>query len=193
MPEFQRQLATPNVSKFTQSLVQLIKIESGEEQNVSCISFLVAQLLNTDHQVLYLNILTRLVPLYPTLHRALNASLTALCMRLLEESASGKSYGSIAEAAANLYAVLPCTGGKAGAVLLWRSALEENMTFTMNAIGNLRTTIAKGQSGAEAGLSSRLFVLGNSQMRPQNPEIVPIALALGRLRCGVVVLSALMR
>jgi hypothetical protein len=193
MPEFQRQLATPNVSKLTQSLVQLIKIESGEEQNAGSTSFLVAQLLNTYRQVLYLNILTRLVPLYPTLHRASNASLTALCMRLLEESASGKSYGTIAEAAANLYAVLPCTGGKAGAASLWRSALEENMTFTMNAMGSLRTTVSRGESGVKAGLRIRLFLLGSSQMRPQNPEIIPIALALGRLRCGVVVLSALMR
>jgi hypothetical protein len=144
--------------------------------------------------VLYLDILTRLVPLYPTLHRALYASLSALCMRILNESAEGKTTSAISNAAANFYAVLPFTGGKGGAANLWRTALDENIAFTLEAFGSLRTTITRGSdlTTCNKETSFDLFT-GASQARSQHPDAIPTGLGIGRLRCGVAVLVALLR
>jgi hypothetical protein len=116
-------------------------------------------------------------------------------MRILNESAEGKTTSAISNAAANFYAVLPFTGGKGGAANLWRTALDENIAFTLEAFGSLRTTIARGSDRTSTCNEETSFdsFTGTSEARSQHPDTIPTGLGIGRLRCGVAVLVALLR
>lgn len=84
--------------------------------------------------------LTRLIPLYPTTHRASSGALSAFTLRYLNGSPTGFTNESILRSASQLYATIPLTGGKVGAVNLWRKSLEETLAFGWEAFYSLRTT-----------------------------------------------------
>lgn len=92
-------------------------------------------------QLLILTTLGRIVPLYPTLHRPLNTSLNALCMRYLNGTVSRPTSSSVLEAASHLYSILHLIGGKVGALNLWRKSIDETLAFSWSAFEQVTTTI----------------------------------------------------
>jgi hypothetical protein len=81
-----------------------------------------------------------LVPLYPTLYKALHGRLSTLCVRQFNGSAGQPSDHSLVQAASRLYSVLPLTGGKVGAVSLWRKSVDEVLSIGWASLYAVRTT-----------------------------------------------------
>ena len=102
--------------------------------NMKCI------LTVTQTQVVALEALAHLVPLYPTLHRAQLNALSSVALRYLNGSAPRPTSPALLEAASRLYAVLHHTGGKVGAATHWRKSVDETIAFAWGALHNLRTT-----------------------------------------------------
>ncbi|KAK7060454.1 hypothetical protein VNI00_001219 [Paramarasmius palmivorus] len=121
-PEFQRQVSTPNVPKFTTALIHCL--ENSQELEL---------------KVLALKTLTRLIPLYPNVHRANYASLSSITLHLLSEQPDHVTT-QLMKPASELYSVLHLTGGKVGAATLWRKALDERTAAAWAALSALRTT-----------------------------------------------------
>ncbi|KAF8238885.1 hypothetical protein L208DRAFT_1421135 [Tricholoma matsutake] len=159
-PEFQRQVVTPNVPKFTTAIIGLAEKYHDEEL-----------------KLLVLTTLTRLVPLYPTLHRPSHAALSALSLRFLDGSAPNPTSKTLLEAASRLYAALHFTGGKVGAANLWRKALDETLGFVWSSFSALRSTFATE---------------GQRETSTSSPPHISILLNLDRLRCGTVVICDLL-
>ncbi|KAI0700754.1 rRNA processing/ribosome biogenesis-domain-containing protein [Cytidiella melzeri] len=105
IPEFQRQVTTPNVPKFSSALVSIV----GKHDD-------------TELQILSLNTLTHLLVNYPTLHRTLQTSLNSTALRFLNGSSPKPVPQALVEASSGLYAVLHYTGGKVGAAAQWRKS-----------------------------------------------------------------------
>lgn len=148
IPEFQRQLATPNVPKFSLAVLALAEKHHDRELQVATLSiifffkafFYVANERCRLVKVLAINTLTHLIPLFPTLHRSLHTQLSAFCLRSLNGSAPAPTDPRLFEVCSRLYAVLPVTGGKVGAASLWRKSVDETIGFTWTALAALRTT-----------------------------------------------------
>lgn len=160
IPEFQRQVATPNVPKFTAALLGLFDKHNDEKLKVRDSSIKIHVVyLRILRQVLILATLARLVPLYPTLHRASHTALSALSLRFLNGSVPNPTSNALLEAASHLYAVLHFTGGKVGAANLWRKSVDQTLAFGWSAFFALRTTFP----GAGGSLSfSRLHSFLNN-------------------------------
>ncbi|KAI0320268.1 rRNA processing/ribosome biogenesis-domain-containing protein [Amylostereum chailletii] len=165
IPEFQRQLATPNVPKFSLALIAL------------------AVRPEKDLRLLAFHSLVQLVPLYPTLHKALQGQLSNLCLRELNGSSPKPTDTPILQAASKLYSVLPTTGGKVGAAGLWRKSVDETLAFGWEAFVGLRTTFSQ---------DVRTYPLRVS-LPPQNDPMTSIPLNMDRLKCAVVVLGDLLK
>ncbi|KAL0573964.1 hypothetical protein V5O48_007979 [Marasmius crinis-equi] len=135
-PEFQRQVSTPNVPKFTAALIQCVESTTVE----------------LDIKVLALRTITRLVPIYPNIHRANHASLSTLTLRILSANTTHSSR-TLRDPAAELYSVLHLTGGKVGAATLWRKSLDERLADAWNAFGALRTSFKGGPVPSSDGSS----------------------------------------
>nr|GAT59990.1 predicted protein [Mycena chlorophos] len=160
MNEFQRQVATPNVLKFTTSLMPLAENHP-----------------DVDLKVLILSTLTRLIPLYPTLHRASQNALSSLCFTFLNGNPFKPPNRKLTAAASQLYAVLHLTGGKVGAANLWRKSVDDTLAFAWSSFSSLRTTfLVDGRLPAIAG---------------SNEPLTSIPLNLDRLRCCIAVLNDL--
>lgn len=84
--------------------------------------------------------LTRLITLYPSAHRAPSTSLSAFSLRHLNGSAISLTNTKLLDAISRLYSVLHLTGGKVGAVNLWRKSTEETMSFGWESLFSLRST-----------------------------------------------------
>ena len=84
--------------------------------------------------------LTRLITLYPNAHRASSAALSAFSLRYLNGSVISPTNSKLLDAISRLYSVLHLTGGKVGAVNLWRKSLEETLSFGWEAFFSLRST-----------------------------------------------------
>lgn len=98
-------------------------------------------------QTRILETLTHLIPLYPTLHRALLSSLSNLALRYLNGSSPKPTTARLLEAASSLYSILHYTGGKVGAVNHWRKSVDDTLAFAWGAFQGLRTTFsAAGRS-----------------------------------------------
>ncbi|GJJ07200.1 hypothetical protein Clacol_001400 [Clathrus columnatus] len=126
--EFQRQLATPNVPKYSTALLNL-----AERTEV------------LELQKLCLESLARLIPLYPTLHRQLQSNLSTFCSGLL----SGKPVGSdptMVERTCNVLSVLHLTSGKVASSTSWRKTLDTSIVNAWFAFGCLRTTFPRLES-----------------------------------------------
>ncbi|TFK94656.1 hypothetical protein K466DRAFT_475938 [Polyporus arcularius HHB13444] len=161
VPEFQRQLCTPNMPKFANALVALAEKEASPEV-----------------YLLTLDTLTHIVTLYPSLCRPLHGSLSTLALRHLNGSAPTPTSGERVAACSRLYAVLPLTGGKVNAPNLWRKSLDDTVAFVWGAFLQLRTTFP------DQGY-------GNIARPPPSSEdpVVTVPLALDRLRAGVQVIK----
>jgi hypothetical protein len=85
--------------------------------------------------------LTRLVPIYPTLHRALYPTLSSLSLRFLNGTPDKPTNAALMENASKLYSVLPFTGGKVGSAALWRKYVDETLAFCWDALSSITTTI----------------------------------------------------
>ncbi|KJA29888.1 hypothetical protein HYPSUDRAFT_31915 [Hypholoma sublateritium FD-334 SS-4] len=163
VPEFHRQVSLPHIIKFTGALIPLADSHSDIELKVLC-----------------METLTRLIPLYPTTHRASSTTLSGFTLRYLNGSPTGFTNEAILSAASQLYAVLPLTGGKVGATNLWRKSLDETLAFGWEAFYCLRTTFpTEGQFGERSAPGDE----------PQNN----IPLNQDRLRCSIVILCDLFR
>lgn len=138
--------------------------------------------------------LTRLITLYPVAHRAPSAALSAFSLRYLNGSASIPFNTKLLDAISRLYSVLHLTGGKVGAVNLWRKSMEETLSFSYESLFSLRSTFP------DEGMShiykiSLLNIVSGQTIRRQTtiePQI-HVPLNLDRLRCAIAVLCNLMR
>ncbi|TFK43691.1 rRNA processing/ribosome biogenesis-domain-containing protein [Crucibulum laeve] len=162
--EFQRQVSTPNVPKFSSALISLAEKYSDLELKVAC-----------------LETLTKLIPLYPTTNRSSHSALSALCLRFLNGSAPAPTDGRLLKAASSLYATLHLTGGKVGAANIWRKSLDETLSFAWGAFLSVRTTFPSEVRNAINGLAIT-----------NDDPISSISLNLDRLRCSVVILNDLL-
>ncbi|KAK1233310.1 hypothetical protein PQX77_003536 [Marasmius sp. AFHP31] len=173
VPEFQRQVSTPNVPKFTAALIQCIENASIE----------------MEVKVLALKTMTRLIPIYPNIHRANHASLSALTLRILLET-HGHVSRTLSGPAAELHAVLHLTGGKVGAATLWRKSVDERLADAWTAFGGLRTTFGDGQGwGADSFLPPECEPVLDPALDPA----ASVSLNLERLRSSILTLCHLLR
>ncbi|CAK5275479.1 unnamed protein product [Mycena citricolor] len=161
MPEFQRQVATPNVAKFTTACMALVDKQSDVE--LRC---------------LILSTLTALVIVYPTLHRTWSGGLSTICLGVLNGSPFDTTEPRLVHSASCLYATLPLTGGKVGAVNLWRKAMEDSLSQGWNSFYAIRTTFS---------VDGRL-----PSASAEDPRIA-VPLNLDRLKCSVVAISDLLK
>ncbi|KAH9939977.1 rRNA processing/ribosome biogenesis-domain-containing protein [Amylocystis lapponica] len=164
VPEFQRQVCTPNVPKFSLALIAMAEKQTDVEL-----------------KLLVLSTLAYLIPLYPTLHRSLHPSLSALALRFLNGSAPKPTSEPLLAAASQLYTVLHVTGGKVGAANMWRRSFDETLGFAWAAFLNLRST-------SPVSGSAPASVSGPSREDP----IVSVPLNLDRLRAAVHILRDLL-
>lgn len=139
--------------------------------------------------------LTRLITIYPNIHRAPCAALSALSLRYLNGSAISPTNTKLLDAISRLYSVLHLIGGKVGAVNLWRKSMEETLSFGWEAFFSLRSTFPDEGTLYICGISVLNIVSGQTTRRQtsnEDPQIY-IPLNLDRLRCTVAVLCNLMR
>ncbi|KAI0268321.1 rRNA processing/ribosome biogenesis-domain-containing protein [Gloeopeniophorella convolvens] len=125
-PELQRQIASPNVPKFSTALAVV-----AEEH------------LDRDLKLSSITALSDLVLLYPGLHKALHGRLSAFCLRLFNGPPPERSEDeSLIRAASYLYSALPVTGGKVAAAGLWKKSVDEVLSIGWGAFLAVRTTFA---------------------------------------------------
>ncbi|KAF8505717.1 rRNA processing/ribosome biogenesis-domain-containing protein [Russula emetica] len=161
-PEFQRQIASPNVPKFSLALIAIAEDHSSREL-----------------MLLAIDALSVLVPLYPTLYKALHGRLSAFCLRQFNCSAGQPIDGPVVQATSRLYAVLSVTGGKVGAASLWRKSVDEILSIGWASLYALRTTFPNDAP--------------HRQAQPDLEDaIVTVPLHLDRLRCAVLALCDLL-
>ncbi|KAK0191183.1 rRNA processing/ribosome biogenesis-domain-containing protein [Armillaria mellea] len=162
--EFQRQVCLPNITNLPKRL-SLYAIENP----ISIFSV-------TQHetQMLLLNTLARLIPLYPNAHRSSHTALSGLCLQYLNGNAPLPMPMALLRSSSRLYAVLPATGGKVGASNLWKKTVQETLTFGWTAFSSLRTSFSEGPVS-----------------RSEDAHTV-IPLNLDRLRCFMVIIDDLL-
>ncbi|KAL1760148.1 rRNA processing/ribosome biogenesis-domain-containing protein [Schizophyllum commune] len=127
VPEFQRQISTPNVPKFATAIIPLVEKYTDVELKTLC-----------------LQTLSQLIPLYPTLLRPSSATLNKLALNLLSGQYPSPTPPKILEAASRLYCCLHLTGGKVGAATAWRKTLDDTLAFGWSAFRGLRSTFTPG-------------------------------------------------
>ena len=112
---------------------------------VYCLTFFRILTVCLSHlEVLCFETLSQLVLLFPSSHKQLHASLSALTLKHLNGSSPAPSSKKLVAAASKLYAALPCTGGKVGASNLWRKSVDETLEFTQSALSWLRKPDVQG-------------------------------------------------
>ncbi|KAL6305864.1 hypothetical protein BKA93DRAFT_824657 [Sparassis latifolia] len=135
-------------------------------------------------KLLAISTLAHLIPLYPTLHRALQNSLNTLALRYLNGSAPKPTPGPLLEVASRLYSVLPTTGGKVGASNIWRKSIDDTLVFAWTALTSIRTTYP-----STGCMSTSVTQPGSLGVDP----MVSIPLNTDRLRAATHVLCDLLR
>ena len=138
--------------------------------------------------------LTRLITLYPIAHRASSAALSAFSLRYLNGSATSPSKTKLLDAISRLYSVLHLTGGKVGAVNLWRKSMEEALSFNYESLSSLRSTFPDEGMLYTYKISLLNIVSGQTIKRQTtNEPQIHVPLNLDRLRCTITILCNLMR
>lgn len=139
--------------------------------------------------------LTRLITLYPTAHRAPSAALSAFSLRHMNGSSSTPSNTKLLDTISRLYSVLHLTGGKVGAVNLWRKSMEETLSFGHESLFSLRSTFPdEGMLYIYKILLILKKFSGQTIRNPINNEPqIHVPLNLDRLRCTVTIICNLMR
>ncbi|TCD69857.1 hypothetical protein EIP91_005934 [Steccherinum ochraceum] len=163
VPEYQRQVCTPNVPKFSLALVAV-----GQKTS------------DVELKVLVFETLTHLIPVYPSLHRPSQNALSNFAMLYLNGSAPQSLPVPIVEGASKLYSVLHHMGGKVGAATQWRKSVDDTLSFCWGAISSLRTTFPANNTGI-------------SPAPAQGDPVTGVPLNLDRLRIGVLVLRDLLQ
>ncbi|KAF8917822.1 rRNA processing/ribosome biogenesis-domain-containing protein [Mucidula mucida] len=125
IPEFQRQVCTPNVPKFTSAMLALFERDECSHEL----------------KILLLRTLTKTVSLYSNIHRSSHALLSTLCLKFLNGHAPTPTHADVLQAASRLYATLPVTGGKVGATNLWKKCLDDTLAFGWDALSLLQSVI----------------------------------------------------
>ncbi|KAL4241842.1 Pre-rRNA-processing protein RIX1 [Abortiporus biennis] len=164
VPEFQRQICTPNVPKFTASLLVL-----GEKYQ------------DIELRVLIMETCTHLVEAFPTLHRAMHGGLSSLSLSHLNGAAPQPVHPDLVKAAAALYSTLHHTGGKVGAAAQWRKSLDDTIAFAWGALHCLRTTFPSPDPTS------------NTRPSPEGDPVVAVPLYIDRLRAAIHVLYELLQ
>lgn len=199
MPEFQRQIASPNVPKFGLPLIVIVEDHPSRELKVShckSLSFPGSQHI----QLLAIDALSVLIPLYPTLHKALHGRLSAVCLRQFNGTVGQPMDDLLARATSRLYSVLAVTGGKVGAAVLWRKSVDEILSVGWASLYAIRTTFPND------GRSDQLSTISNCALKQSSANVAPpkqyqpykedatlsIPLNLDRLRCVVLALCDLL-
>ena len=151
-------------------------------------------------QVIAMDTLAHLVPLYPTLHRSLQSQLSGIALRYLNGSAPKPMSQPLLESASRLYSTLPHTGGKVGAANNWRKSVDDTLAFAWGAFLGLTDTFKSTSSfSSPIGTSERSsFLAGYSQPTPPaatsiEDPIVSVPLSRDRLRAAIAVLTDLLR
>lgn len=144
--------------------------------------------------------LAHLVPLYPTLHRAMLQSMSSVSLRYLNGSTPKPMSPSLLQAASSLYAVLHHTGGKVGAINQWRKSLDDTLAFAWGAFLGLRTTFKTSGKLLSYTKSVHFSVqyAGYEHLSPQpstsnGDPLLSIPLSADRLEAAVVVLEDLLQ
>ncbi|KAJ7240352.1 rRNA processing/ribosome biogenesis-domain-containing protein [Mycena haematopus] len=163
VPEFQRQVATPNISKFTAALIPLA------EKHV-----------DTELKILILSTLALIIPLYPTLHRSSHSALSALSLSFLNGNPFKPPSLPLTRTASRLYAVLHFTGGKVGAANLWRKSVDDTLAFGWTSFLSVRSTfLVEGRVPQPPAATEE--------------PLISFPLNTDRLRCCVLVLCDLLK
>ncbi|KAF8338919.1 uncharacterized protein EI90DRAFT_2429854 [Cantharellus anzutake] len=176
MPEFHRQVVTPNLQKFSIALLQL------------------AENLNTPNRVMVFafRILTHMVSSFPAAHVSLTPRLTKLALFRLSRI-DGQLHNSeslLASSSAILLSALHIPGGKARSVLLWRKTLEDTLNSIIVCVEKLRTAF-KVEAKIEAPLPSSPGLELPTIPEDASPALV-IPLVIDRLRSLVSLLVKLL-
>ncbi|KAF9247388.1 rRNA processing/ribosome biogenesis-domain-containing protein [Melanogaster broomeanus] len=172
-PEFQRQVASPAVPKVSSALLTIA--EKHSDLNI---------------KTLAIQSLGQLVPIYPSLHKALSQRLFALCNHIFSGSAPQVTDGPLVDATASLYSALHFLGGKVGGANLWRNSLDAVLLSSWTAWLALRTTYP----ASAAQFHQQAF--GHAQPvsgEPSNDNTGGPLTALDKLKCGITAVSALLR
>jgi hypothetical protein len=138
--ELQRQLANPNVPKFTAALIAFVERDCDLEVKVSSMLSLSGSTCECCSKTLALSTMIILIPLYPTVHRPSYAALSALGLRFLTGSALPNKDLTLLHDTSRLFSVLHYTGGKVGSTTIWRKSIDETLERAWNAFAGLRTT-----------------------------------------------------
>ncbi|KAG8993032.1 hypothetical protein FRB94_011089 [Tulasnella sp. JGI-2019a] len=167
MPEFQRQVSLPNISKFGSALLALPD-----------------KIAEPQLTILVVDTLESLVCLYPTQLRSIQGPMYKLSLGLLAGSYPSTTSIEIVSAAARFQATLHLTGGKTGGSVLWKKTVDGALTSAQQAISVLRSSFGEGGISVNSGLDL-----------PAYPEdtMIAIPIALDRLRCMIATLIALLR
>ncbi|KAJ6515674.1 rRNA processing/ribosome biogenesis-domain-containing protein [Mycena sanguinolenta] len=163
VPEFQRQVSTPNVSKFTAALIPLA------EKHV-----------DTELKVLVLSTLALIIPLYPTLHRSSHAALSTLSLSFLNGNPFKLPSLLLTRTASRLYVVLHFTGGKVGAANLWRKSVDDTLAFGWTSFLSVRSTFLVEERVPQPPPATE-------------EPLISVPLNVDRLRCSVLVLCDLLK
>ncbi|TFL00553.1 rRNA processing/ribosome biogenesis-domain-containing protein [Pterulicium gracile] len=155
-PEYQRQVCTPNVTKYSAALLALTT--RNEEQSF---------------QVLIMDAMRRLLKTYPTLLKPSYQSISALTLKHLNGGSPTPVHPSLLDSASKLFASLHYTGGKAGSSSLWKTNIEETVRLARTALAEIRTTFPSTDYA------------DRSNTRLGQDSSVSVPLYLDRLRCCV--------
>ncbi|KAI0307217.1 hypothetical protein B0F90DRAFT_1814005 [Multifurca ochricompacta] len=180
IPEFQRQIASPNVPKF--GLALILAAEDPPSR---------------DFKLLAIDTLSTMVPLYPAHFKALHGRLSALCLRQINGLARRTMDGSLTQAISRLYSILPVTGGKVGTPGLWRKSVDEVLAIGWASLHAVKSTIH--HDGLIGFLTPKLCTekhpanIRPRQSQPQQEDLaVSVPLNVDRLRCAVLTLCDLL-
>lgn len=165
MPEFQRQISTPNVPKFTNFLATIAASSSDIQLRVS-IYLMTPECYAHYTQSYCLKTLSQIIPVYPNAHKASFSPLTSLSLGFLNGSHPCPTDARILQSASKVYSVLHLTGGKVGAAAVWRKSMDETLAFGWNTYFALRTTFpTPGENRSQP--------LKTSTLIPSRPECTP--------------------
>ncbi|KAF9491359.1 hypothetical protein BDN71DRAFT_1490338 [Pleurotus eryngii] len=135
VPEFQRQISTPNVAKFTSSLINRTEKSTSIELKKLCFDTLI-------------NLALR----YPNLNRPSHAAMSTLTLKFLSGSFPVSVDQEVMTAASRLFSVLHHTGGKVASATLWRSAIDSTLSFSWSSFSALRTTFGDTSGPRNVGV-----------------------------------------
>ncbi|KAG8961176.1 hypothetical protein FRC03_005682, partial [Tulasnella sp. 419] len=166
MPEFQRQVSSPNVPKFASSLISLS--EQNSDQGL---------------RLIIIKTLSSLCQLYPSLMKAQQTHLYKVSLADLSGSQPARCL-DLVRASAILHAHIHYTGGKVGGSGLWRKSLDSALGTASECIRYLRSTFTRETT-------ERLHARLDHPPIPQD-AVIGIPSSLDRLRCTVLLICTLM-